>query len=369
MLCGGSRVLQHLSDHHHRTSSGLGFGFCGAKIVQLSSFFLRPSQAMANGQFSHKLNHRMLSSSSSSGFHRMTCGETPILHNCFSQREDDLELSAEGLSPIAGGVVALGKFDALHVGHRELAIQASRIGTPYLLSFVGMAEVFGWETRAPIVAKCDRKRVLTSWDSYCGSKAPLEYEIEFSSVRHLTPRQFVEKLSKELRVCGVVAGENYRFGYKASGDATELVRLCEEYGISAHIITSVMDKKQDSIKRYSRDSKDRGQVSSTRVRQALAAGDTRYVSELLGRAHRLILQVNIRDMSNQRKISAPRSFVLNLPPGNGVYKACLVLNGDESSVPCSVVVEASNIHVETEELRLCNSDWSQEFQLLSVEFG
>lgn len=47
----------------------------------------------------------------------------------------------------AGGIVALGKFDALHVGHRELAIQASKVGTPYLLSFVGMAEVFGWEPR------------------------------------------------------------------------------------------------------------------------------------------------------------------------------------------------------------------------------
>lgn len=43
--------------------------------------------------------------------------------------------------------MALGKFDALHIGHRELAIQASKVGTPFLLSFVGMAEVFGWESR------------------------------------------------------------------------------------------------------------------------------------------------------------------------------------------------------------------------------
>ncbi|VVB05344.1 unnamed protein product [Arabis nemorensis] len=41
---------------------------------------------------------------------------------------------------VTGGIVALGNFDALHIGHRELAIQASRIGTPYLLSFVGMPE-------------------------------------------------------------------------------------------------------------------------------------------------------------------------------------------------------------------------------------
>lgn len=239
--------------------------------------------------------------------------------------------------------------------------------------------------------------MLTSWASYCGNIAPVEYEIEFSSVRQLTPRQFVEKLSKELRVGGVVAGgllsvpfsyhfmlkthkinclqkplstgENYRFGYKASGDASELVRLCEEYGITAYIIKSVMDKNQDSGKRDSGDSKDRGQVSSTRVRQALAAGDMRYVSELLGRAHRLILQVRTQDMLSERRISVPRSSILNLPPGNGVYEACLLLVGDESSIPCTVVVDTSNIHVETEEVLLCNLDWSQEFRLLGVEFG
>lgn len=50
-------------------------------------------------------------------------------------------------SYLVGGIVALGKFDALHVGHRELAIQAAKVGVPFLLSFVGMAEVLGWEPR------------------------------------------------------------------------------------------------------------------------------------------------------------------------------------------------------------------------------
>lgn len=48
---------------------------------------------------------------------------------------------------LSGGIVALGKFDALHIGHRELAIQASKVGVPFLLSFIGMAEVLGWEPR------------------------------------------------------------------------------------------------------------------------------------------------------------------------------------------------------------------------------
>lgn len=147
------------------------------------------------------------------------------------------------------------------------------------------------------------------------------------------------------------------------------MRLCEEYGITAYIINSVMDKNQDSGKRNSGDSKDRGQVSSTRVRQALAVGYMRYVSELLGRAHRLILRVRAQDMPSERRISVPRSSILNLPPGIGKYEACLLLVGDEYSIPCTIVVDTSNIHVETEEVRLCNLDWSQEFRLMSVEFG
>ncbi|KAJ4958498.1 hypothetical protein NE237_025609 [Protea cynaroides] len=39
-------------------------------------------------------------------------------------------------------------------------------------------------------------------------------------------------------------GENYRFGYKAAGDASELVKLCEEYGLGAYIVSSVVDRHQ-----------------------------------------------------------------------------------------------------------------------------
>ena len=55
-----------------------------------------------------------------------------------------------------------------------------------------------------------------------------------------------------------VIGENYRFGYKAAGDASDLVRLGEEYGLGAYIISSVMDKKQDSKEINASDSMERG---------------------------------------------------------------------------------------------------------------
>ena len=44
-----------------------------------------------------------------------------------------------------------------------------------------------------------------------------------------------------------MTGENYRFGYKASDDAIKLVKLCQEFGLSAFIVPSVMDTSKDLI--------------------------------------------------------------------------------------------------------------------------
>lgn len=270
---------------------------------------------------------------------------------------------------VLGGIVALGKFDALHIGHRELAMHASKTGTPFLLSFVGMAEVLGWTYRPPIVAHCDRKRVLSSWAPYCRNVVPLEYQVEFSKVRSLSPRQFVERLSKDLRIKGVVAGENYRFGYKASGDATELVKLCEEFGLSAFIVRSVMDTAKRSLNGFSGaiNSSDKGQVSSSRVRHALAMGDMEYVSELLGRKHRLLLMVNQHCLQEKKSIVLPNSCMLNMPPAEGLYENCDLVNGGYLG-SCRVIINSDTIIIEMKDDNSLSLNPIQEVQL-GIEFG
>ncbi|XP_068643732.1 FAD synthetase 1, chloroplastic-like [Aristolochia californica] len=278
---------------------------------------------------------------------RLSPGKMPLLGDCFSQQEDDQEFHSAEPCQVTGGVVALGKFDALHIGHRELAIQASKAGSPYLLSFVGMAEVLGWEQRSPIVAKCDRERVLALWAPCCGNIIPVEYQIEFSNVRHLSPRQFVKRLSNELGVSGVVAGENYRFGYKASGDASELVRLCEEYGLGAYIVSSV-DRRQISSKTGSNSDglRESEQVSSTRVRHALAIGDMEYVSQLLGRSHRLVFAVDSKFLITGNRVSAPKSCLLNQPPRDGQYESYLAVAGNVCVEHCKVTIDTTHVHIE-----------------------
>lgn len=81
-------------------------------------------------------------------------------------------------------IVALGKFDALHKGHRALAAAAAELGgAPWLVSFSGMAEVLGWPARLPLVAPCDRRRVLATWAQHCQGRTPRECAVPFAEVR------------------------------------------------------------------------------------------------------------------------------------------------------------------------------------------
>uniref|UniRef100_A0A0E0KKA9 FAD synthase n=1 Tax=Oryza punctata TaxID=4537 RepID=A0A0E0KKA9_ORYPU len=287
---------------------------------------------------------------------------------------------------VIDGVVALGKFDALHIGHRELAMYASKAGIPFLLSFVGMAEVLGWEYRPPIVAQCDRRRVLSSWAPYCKNVVPIEYQVEFSKVRYLTPRQFVERLSRDLKIQGalsyciaipfynialfvIITGENYRFGYKASGDAAELVKLCEEFGLSAFIVRSVMDTaRSHNGVTTSVNSSDKGQVSSSRVRHALAMGDMEYVSELLGRKHRLVLTVKENHLQERERILLPKSCMLNMPPADGLYENCDLVNGGHLGL-CRVIINSETIEIEMKDENSLSPNTIQENQQLDIEFG
>lgn len=167
----------------------------------------------------------------------------------------------------------------------------------------------------------------------------------------------------------MVAGESYRFGYKAAGDAAELVKLCEEYGLAAYIIKSVMDRNQKVVN--SVNSKERGQVSSTRVRYALSVGDMKYVCELLGRRHRLILMAKglegLINSNSSSRLSAPKSCLLNLAPKEGLYNKCFVCTIDENLIPCRVVIDSTHVHIEMDEIGTCHPVGTQDY--LSIEFG
>ncbi|KAI3983894.1 hypothetical protein MKX01_011602 [Papaver californicum] len=117
--------------------------------------------------------------------------------------------------------------------------------------------------------------------------------------------------------------------------------------------------------------KERGQVSSTRVRHALAEGNMKYVSELLGRKHRLkfiLPEQGATIIKGKSRISAPKSCLLNLQPKVGSYGNCILLVDDNNMIPCRTVIDSTHIHIESDGTASWNEVLSQDCRVISIEF-
>ena len=281
---------------------------------------------------------------------------------------DDGDESDDGIERIkrnagresAEVIVALGKFDAMHRGHKALAAAAATLSKDntkstskkvkqqaVLLSFENMAEVLGWKPKKPVTAKRDRGRVLKEWseelvaldgveesDSDCYSIR--EHGVPFASIREMSPERFVKTLKERLGVAGVVAGENYRFGYRASGSAEDLVSFGEKYGLRVKIV-SLLDANKLGAEACDNDGCKGEQVSSSRVRACLKFGDVDAVTKLLGRNHRLCLEKIIATNGEKETMDDDENFVAykseNITPKAGDYEGFLVVSS--SSPPSS----------------------------------
>ena len=250
-----------------------------------------------------------------------------------------LESTSAAPSPAPGNrqAVALGKFDAMHTGHRQLVRRAASFGMPWLISFHGMAEVLGWPERLPVVANSDRERVLRMWAEDVG--VPIrERSLPFSAVRALSPEAFVRDiLADKLGASAAVCGANYRFGHRAAGDADTLVTLGTERGVDV----AVEDLVEDDA------AVDADVVSSSRVRSCLDEGDVELVHKLLARPHRGV--VHVQHVDNARWRVCKRANIL---PADGAYRVRVATAHDEEQVAHhdgdSAVVRLSGDELEVE---------------------
>lgn len=219
-------------------------------------------------------------------------------------------------------VLCLGKFDALHRGHRALAERAATFGRPALLRFSGMAEQLGWAPRLPLVAPDDRARIIAAWPG-----APLEIEQAFAAVRQLDAAGFLSLMQRRFPLAGLVVGDDFRGGRDRAADAAAFVAAGAAAGLRVEVVRAVVDG--------------RGPVSSTRVREALAAGDVTLAADLLGRPHRLLGSV-VRGDGRGGSIGIRTANLggrANQEPGTGVYAAWAWLDG----VPVPAAVNIGHV--------------------------
>lgn len=166
------------------------------------------------------------------------------------------------------GAVALGSFDGLHPGHREVISRTlaaeSRGLTPTVFTFTENPKA-GEESFGGLLLPEEEKIRLLG-----GLGVKRLYLVEFEAIRGLSPEDFVSGILADVcRAELVCCGFNFTFGRGGRAGSSELQSLCSARGIETSVSEPV--------------SAEGGPVSSTRIRKLLADGKPDEAARLLGR--------------------------------------------------------------------------------------
>ena len=168
--------------------------------------------------------------------------------------------------------VAIGTFDGVHVGHRALIARsldhARRHGSvPSVLTWDRHPAVTLRPDKAPPQLTTPERKVELLAETGIDQLVVLEFD---KTLSQWSPEEFVRKILVEGMGTGAVfVGRGWRFGHRASGDVEVLSVLGDELGFEVEAVALAEVEG--------------GPASSTRVREALGAGDMALVRALLGR--------------------------------------------------------------------------------------
>ena len=219
-----------------------------------------------------------------------------------------------------GVVVVLGNFDGVHLGHQAVLQRGLDEARERGAKLV--AATFDPHPRA-VLWPGDEPKLLTTLDlrgeELRRQGADEVYAIRFDkALSQKSPEEFVgDVLVGEMGAGIVVVGENFRFGYRASGDFGDLRRLMREAGGDAFAVSI--------------EGTNGAEITSTRIRALISAGDVEEASRLLGRSY-LIRGEVVEGDRRGRQIGFPTANVLPDPavisPARGVYAGFVRFDGE-----------------------------------------
>jgi riboflavin kinase/FMN adenylyltransferase len=176
-------------------------------------------------------------------------------------------IHAENGAPLPKTAVALGLFDGVHRGHQAVIQKAAACApelTPAVFTFRFDRESMITKPHfARLLSPALKEKKLADY----GIRIMLEPD--FSAICSMAPEEFFrEILCRQMNAGAVFCGEDFRFGKDALGDVDLLRRYCDEAGVRFATVPPLMDGDLP--------------ISSTRIRQALRAGEIELANRLLG---------------------------------------------------------------------------------------
>ena len=185
-----------------------------------------------------------------------------------------VRLDAREAMPAAlrGGIIALGNFDGFHRGHQAVVgaalAWAKAEGRPGIVATFDPHPVRYFVPHAPPfrLTSLDQRQDLFA---AAGADAMLVFHFDGALAQTTTEAFVGDLLSQQLGAGGVVTGEDFTFGRGRAGNVNVLAQLAAQAGMTARAVGPVADHGEA--------------VSSSRIRDALRAGDCITASELMTR--------------------------------------------------------------------------------------
>ena len=171
-------------------------------------------------------------------------------------------------------VIALGTFDGLHLGHKDVIGSAKE----YAKQQGEKLAVFTFSNHPLSLIKPELVPValFTQEQKHaCFEEMGVDLLLDIpfdESLANLSPAEFLQKLSV-LKFSCLVCGENFSFGSKGAGNIQTLTAYAQENNCKLIVRPLVSD--------------DETVISSTAIRHLIAAGDVVKVRLMLGRAYTL----------------------------------------------------------------------------------
>jgi len=222
----------------------------------------------------------------------------------------EVEEELARLSPRKDMIITIGVFDGVHLGHKylisKLKEQARQQGL--LSGLVTFRQhpraVISPQTKLPALTSLD-ERIKLLKDEGVDEVVALSFSQELAE---LSASQFVGLLQKHLRMRGMVVGPDFALGRNREGNVDTLRKLGQNMNFSVTVVPPA--KINGEV------------VSSTAIRNAIAASDMNRVHSLIGRPFSLRGKV-IVGTGRGRQLGFPTANLELDPeqalPADGIY--------------------------------------------------
>ncbi|WP_110926674.1 FAD synthetase family protein [Bacillus massiliglaciei] len=216
-----------------------------------------------------------------------------------------------------GSYITIGTFDGVHKGHQELISNVVRDGKenncttivitfdPLPKTFFGNGDTESFRLTSPYTRA---ERIGAN-----GIDILIEYTFDqrFSKI---SADEFINEILVGLNPKKIFIGEDFRFGFKGSGNSAVLKQAGQILGFETKIVEFIEEGKE--------------RISSTRVRHAIKDGNLQLATDLMGKQHEI--SGKIVQTVNECIVSFIPNYDVILPPA-GEYSVEIAHYNDKLS--------------------------------------